>query len=248
MPIIASQHRWKDKDHVAHLRKDWPDDCKVQWGGSGIVLGEKKGPRQTAFFEAFPKSGGFIRGEGATIEEAENNAFRRFREESACQHQWGRRGYTNGGCRCARCGAFKTVMKPIVKLGGYRDPIKSMEIEIAISRHGLAPSSRSDRDGSNTSRKIWLRLRRAGIDLPPIPDKPEPENHDDPFAPSTFAAACREAIFSYFDAHGGLDLLEGRGDLQTMQGLFDGMSLAWIKWDYRVWLESKAEGAPAPDM
>ena len=80
--------------------KPWPEDCFCQCGGNGVVftdnssmgelltnpkdqqeaikavLGEesKKTHYKTAFFEAFPKNPScFIRGEGKTIEEAEEN-------------------------------------------------------------------------------------------------------------------------------------------------------------------------------
>jgi len=68
MPFIASQHRFKDSEHKP--RSDWPDDCTVQWGGRGLVL-SKKGSYSTAFFEAFPKDGGSIRGEGSDLKAAE---------------------------------------------------------------------------------------------------------------------------------------------------------------------------------
>jgi len=66
---IASHHQWKENEYQP--RHDWPGDTLVQWGGRGIVLG--RNPRSTAFFEAFPDekvstAGGFIRGEGASIE------------------------------------------------------------------------------------------------------------------------------------------------------------------------------------
>src|SRR5690606_6235371 len=124
---IADHHRndpWRPK-------QPWPDDCLVQWGGSGIVVAPNRTYR-TAFFEAFPKDGAgrFIRGEGATIEDAEIAAFGKWKRQHDCflsgGHRWGRalrippRGdktdvetrdgksfgvlvYTNGGCHCLEC-------------------------------------------------------------------------------------------------------------------------------------------------
>lgn len=80
-------------------KKPWDDDIFVQCGGNGIVLSQtdfqkilsdpkesldtlkaiageptNKKHYRTAFFEAFPKKPNcFLRGEGKTIEEAEEN-------------------------------------------------------------------------------------------------------------------------------------------------------------------------------
>ena len=78
----------------------WPEDCGVQCGGMGLVLGRKDSLEKvlssdtplttlteeaaddksytTAFFEAFPRNPScFIRGEGKTIEEAEEKAYQK---------------------------------------------------------------------------------------------------------------------------------------------------------------------------
>jgi hypothetical protein len=126
---IASQHQWKDSDYKP--RCEWPGDTLVQWGRSGLVLGRK--PYTTAFFEAFPDesltgSGGFIRGEGATLEEAEDKAFAKFTREIDCNHLWGRETYTNGGQLCRHCRAFRSGhIQPLVKLGEWRKPLESWE-------------------------------------------------------------------------------------------------------------------------
>lgn len=115
----------------------WPQDCFVQCGGSGLVfpaghadkvLGkDAKDPLknlveaitdpktyETAFFEAFPGPGGFLRGEGKTIEEAEASAWRQFRRHEDCPgHEFEKRGYKNGAGFCKHCKMFKTkVFKP----------------------------------------------------------------------------------------------------------------------------------------
>ncbi len=86
----------------------WPDDCFVQWGGNGVVLSASKGTYRTAFFEAFPTDPAtFIRGEGATVAEAEAQAFAAFERHRACPgHEFERRGYTNGAGFCKHCGLF----------------------------------------------------------------------------------------------------------------------------------------------
>lgn len=106
--------------------KPWPEDCTVQWG-HGIVPA-------TPFFEAF-MPGTFIRGEGATIAEAEAQAFDEYERQGVCAHQWGRRRpgrqlYTNGAGWCRRCGAFRSAMfPPLVELGSHRRPLRRMEAD-----------------------------------------------------------------------------------------------------------------------
>jgi len=108
----------------------WPEDCKVQCGDAGIVFGTKGSLDKvissenplgelaaqatdpetyiTAFFEAFPKPPvqTFIRGEGKTIEEAEEAAFKKYQKYAACDHSMGyeRRDYKNGMGFCKGCG------------------------------------------------------------------------------------------------------------------------------------------------
>lgn len=242
MPIIAPQHKWKDTEHLADLRDDWPEDCYVQWGGQGIVLGGDEGIRGTAFFEAMPKEGGFIRGEGATIREAEEDAHRAYVTQSQCSHLWGRGNYTNGGCICRRCGAFRSIMKPITKLGSWRDPISAFEIEIATTGAGLAPSPRDDAKQRRIDRRVWLRLRRAGFDLPEIPAD-VPEGRRLSLGPSLYAKACANVIYQRLHELGGPDevCVETKGG--PIGGFFDKLSARSLRWGYEEWLEEQQEPA-----
>jgi len=109
--------------------REWPEDCFVQCGGNGIVVGhgsfeemllstdplkalgdEIKKPTsyRTAFFEAFPRNPDtFIRGEGKTIEEAEEQTWLKFQKYLACKgHEFEKRGYRNGAGFCKHCGMF----------------------------------------------------------------------------------------------------------------------------------------------
>lgn len=151
---IASQHQWKDNDYSP--RHNWPGETLVQWGRSGLVLG--RSPYMTAFFEAFPdetasSSGGFIRGEGASLEEAEDKAYAKFTREAQCHHLWGRETYDNGGQLCRHCRAFRCGhVKPIVKLGYWRKPLESWE-SYALEMDGDDPYAR----------KLKLRASVFGI-------------------------------------------------------------------------------------
>lgn len=118
-------------------KKPWPENCFVQCGGNGIVItGEsidesmkdplgtlatlagadtKKKHYRTAFFETFPRNPKcFIRGEGATIEEAENEAFEKFEKIVSCQaHEYDRRGREDGYAYCAKCPYSGMVLAPL---------------------------------------------------------------------------------------------------------------------------------------
>lgn len=77
----------------------------------------RAGIRFTAFFEAFPKDPPtFIRGEGATIEEAECDAWGQFQKIRACPaHEFEQRDYQNGGGICKHCGLFQMGVIPPVE-------------------------------------------------------------------------------------------------------------------------------------
>ena len=167
---IASHHAWKDSDYTP--RHDWPGDTFVQWGGAGIVLG--KNPYSTAFFEAFPDkqastAGGFIRGEGKTIDEAEDNAFAKFQKQGGCNHLWGREHYRNSGQLCRYCRAFRcNEVKEVVILGRHRKPLEWYE----------AHSLEMDSDGA------WLRIMRLRAKLFGITERPPKATATDAFIAS----------------------------------------------------------------
>ncbi len=233
----------------------WPDDCSVQWGGHGVVLGSGEEPGyNTAFFEAFPGNGGFIRGEGKTVEEAEADAFAIHGREVACDlaggHAWSRNRllsghqarqrngrpvrkvslYLNGGGFCRRCGAFKTVFKPVHKLGAWREPLRMGDLD-AIMSGMLRPDPAFDarrgpkeaRDSARWRRTLALRARLQGID---VPDHELPEHARvpgrNPFKEDAYTRACREAVVRYYIRH--RDALGGDGGGGAMAGLFDGMT------------------------
>lgn len=236
MPIIASQHSWKDRDHVPS--EDWPEDCTVQWGGHGVVLSDRPGGSYgTAFFEAFPPAGGFIRGEGETIALAEAKALARFRRESACQHRWGRDRWTNGGALCRNCGAFQTVFTPIVRLGAWRDPLTAFEIDHIASGY-LRPGAETDARSRRYHRRMALKAAVAGIRLPEIPQEPaERGSLFDP--PDAYVLACRRAVGERLR-----DLLRlAPADRGGLSGLFEGMHRRSLE---RLLEEIEGDGVPAP--
>jgi hypothetical protein len=143
----------------------WPEECYVQWGGGGLVLRKDGSSYRTAFFEAFPgdNAGGFIRGEGPTIAEAEAAAFAKWSRQVLCEHRWCRKGYENGGAICARCGAFKTVFKPIYRLGEWQRPITGAQASLIEDFPGY------DEDSRRHFRKLELRKNAFGVESSTAP-------------------------------------------------------------------------------
>ena len=80
----------------------------IQGGLSGLVITrDPENPTyETAFVEVFP-TGSFIRGEGATIQEADDACWAKYQSLVGCgTHDYEPRGYTNGGGFCAKCKQF----------------------------------------------------------------------------------------------------------------------------------------------
>ncbi len=214
MPIVQSHHEsdpWRP-------RKGWPDDARVQWGGAGLVLraAERGGSYGTAFFEAFPAGGGFIRGEGATLEDAEDEAFGAWLREDGCPgHRFGRGRHANGGGTCRVCGAFRgRAFKPVHRLGAWRDPLNAIELQ-TIGMGGCVPWDPSDPESRHHARELWLRARLAGIDLPPVP-----EGRD-----AGFSDACHRAVQDWVGPRMGGGEEPGVGPADTLEGFMGGMAL-----------------------
>lgn len=208
MPIIARHNQtYRSEGHTPS--EDWPADCRVQWGGSGLVLKGEGGAYGTAFFEAFPAEGGFFRGEGETLMAAETDCLEKYLRFTACDHLWGRGSYTNGGAICRRCRAFMTRFHPIPRLGSWRDPITFSELSLAMD--GLCRPEPGDRFLA----RLRLRLSRAGIRLPD-PDLSDPD----------YATACEAAILSWYRDNRA----EVRAASETgIGGLLDGLALRHLE-------------------
>lgn len=207
MARIAAQHRndpWRPQ-------LPWPDDCTVQWGGRGVVLTGADSYR-TAFFEVFPKdgSGGFIRGEGETVEEAERAAHDRWNRQKRCfdagGHRWTRtrrfksgqtRTYTNGGAFCLGCGAFQTALKPIITLGEWCKPLEVSELSL-IRMGGIWPRDQ-ERETVRFARRLWLRARAAGLALPHYTEAQfQPDGDDFEAARDRYGEACYGEVLRYY--------------------------------------------------
>ena len=96
-------------------------DCKYEWdcfcqaGGQGIVF-TKHDCYNTAFFEAFPtKPNCFLRGEGATIEEAEEKCWQKYQKVISCNHEMERRHRTDGYAYCKHCDYSARIFEPLTK-------------------------------------------------------------------------------------------------------------------------------------
>jgi uncharacterized Zn finger protein (UPF0148 family) len=78
---------------------------QVQGGEDGTAFVRGGASRTTAFVECFPENS-FIRGEGATLAEADDACWAKLQSYTGCEHQWEVRGYRNGGGICKHCGQF----------------------------------------------------------------------------------------------------------------------------------------------
>ena len=93
----------------------WPDDVLVQGSDFGLVFSRTEPTRTTAFVEVFPPNS-FIRGEGATLRDAEDEAWSKYVSQMACEkktgHEFERRQYRNGAGLCRHCDAFRSNVFP----------------------------------------------------------------------------------------------------------------------------------------
>ena len=101
---------------------EWPSDCSIQGGLHGVVFVRDGDNYRTAFFEAFPHSPQtFIRGEGATVEEAEHAAWVKWQRIQHCPggngHEFETRGYRNGAGFCKFCGLFQSNVFDLAEIG-----------------------------------------------------------------------------------------------------------------------------------
>lgn len=110
----------------------WPAGTQVQAGRDGLVIvagtGAHRGSYRTAYFEAFPtEPATFIRGEGATTEDAEADAWAKWQTIAACPgHEFERRGLRNGAGYCRHCTMFASrVFEPISVTDAERAAVKA---------------------------------------------------------------------------------------------------------------------------
>lgn len=210
MPVVAARNR-SDPWQPA---LGWPADAYVQWGRSGLVLPGRDGGGGyvTAFFEALPAAGGFVRGEGADPAAAEAAAFAKWRRGEDCPgHRWGRKGYANGAGFCRNCGTFGSkAFRPLHDLHAWRDTLSASELD-AVSYGCCAPSP----EGGTYGRRLWLRARLSGIAVP------EPEPADAGAGQDAYAERCLDAVLRWvadaWHARGALPRATGVG----IEGLFE---------------------------
>lgn len=123
-------------------KKSWSEDIFCQCGGDGVVftegslektltdpketseaiktvLGDKSNKKhyRTAFFEAFPNNPScFIRGQGQTIEEAEEQAWTKYEKIISCtNHEWDRKERSDGYAYCLKCPLSGSFLEPLTK-------------------------------------------------------------------------------------------------------------------------------------
>lgn len=109
-------------------RKDWPDDARLQYGSRGT---DNKG-EAIAFFEAFYQDD-FVRGEAATVEEAEADAFHKLSLRRHCQHDFHPSPKSPSTGICSKCQKVVGNMFP----SGYHCAVCNKEnVRFSVHEHG----------------------------------------------------------------------------------------------------------------
>jgi hypothetical protein len=102
------------KDSTYYCSEEWPLECGIQCGDSGIVMSQN-GNYNTAFFEAFPKDPKcFLRGEGETVEKAEEACWKAYQGILNCiGHEFERRNREDGYAFCKHCALSGVFLPPL---------------------------------------------------------------------------------------------------------------------------------------
>lgn len=116
---------------AAVARHPWPEGTFLQGGERGVVFTGARSYR-TAFVEASPprvegEPGTFLRGEGATLGEAEDACWAQHQALVACPAHpahgpFERRHYRNGAGFCERCGGWFSNVLPALPDDPNREP------------------------------------------------------------------------------------------------------------------------------
>lgn len=144
-------------ENTRHLaRHPWPMSVFLQGGDRGVVFSKDREPYGTAFVECFP-AGTFLRGEGETIEEAEDKCWTQYQRYLNCdgkleQGQWHgpyeRRQYRNGAGFCTRCGIWMSRVLPPLPEDPERMP-SLLEKAFAGDREALTTIVTTHADAEN---------------------------------------------------------------------------------------------------
>lgn len=113
------------REYVA--KNDWGKEY-IQGGESGLVL-DGKDSYNTAFIEVFPTINGystFIRGEGKTMRDAEEEALQKVKRMEACKtHDFERKDRKDGSATCKKCKLFSsTALPPLTTCAICKTPTK----------------------------------------------------------------------------------------------------------------------------
>lgn len=155
---------------TTEAQHDWPSNVFIQGRERGVVYGGPGGSYQTAFFEAFP-GGTFLRGEGATLAEAEEGCWEQYqrflncdgkRERGEWHGPYERRQYRNGAGFCTRCGTWMTkVLMPLPE-------------EDKPSRRSILDRAFADRDPEAIGEVLNTLANAASLPPAPSSDTPAP--------------------------------------------------------------------------
>lgn len=253
----------------------WPDHATVQWGGSGVVLGSSpyktaffevftndgfiRGEGETislAEASAFKKyereenchnSGGHTWTRSLRLKEKEKR-LRKGREVPKTNT------YTNSGAFCVKCGKFSIkIFKPITPLGNWKRPITYIELNSmmdGMARLDWDYLKTLDEETLNSSvkykRKLELRARMFGIDLPEPSLKIYQNEKSDIFTESRYEKDCREAVMQFYIKH--RNNLNKKSSLESMEGLFDSFTIGMLEREYKRYQEKNGDSENKPSL
>lgn len=137
--------------------KEWPKDAVAQCGG-----GEIDGIGKTCFFEVFFNDF-HVRGEGATKNDAENNAWDKYQIYQNCEHTFKRISDSSDVGRCEKCGMNKKGVMEVISCCAICQK-KSVNhyvngIGYTCYKHykeDLIDKNKSDTDSFSKNKILWI--------------------------------------------------------------------------------------------
>lgn len=97
---IGSSHNMMENKY--ECKKEWDDNCKIQCGTNKFHMVESLPVYYNAFFEVFIDDD-YIRGEGETLEIAEENAFKKLEKMKKCVNHTYKEIENTRNLKCTKC-------------------------------------------------------------------------------------------------------------------------------------------------
>ncbi len=133
--LLSAFGRAKERYYTTSF--NW-SGISIQGGDNGVVISASKGKSYaTSFFEAFPTIHNvktFIRGEGSTLVEAEQDAYEKLNKKKKCkEHDWvrndGRVERKDGYATCTKCALSGHALEPTTQCTICKSPAKLTNLD-----------------------------------------------------------------------------------------------------------------------